>query len=134
MLADVIASNPGIWLADEPFAMFPNHPGYALKQRLLPEREHSQFFALNPTELEQFDRFANGLLTARYRELGTCRRLHQGVYADRVCMKILNAPWMLDWFLEREDVDCIFHDTPPGVPGALSHSTGLGLCRGSLFP
>lgn len=115
MLADVIACNPGIWLADEPFAVLPNHPGYELKQRMLPYREHSQYFDLHGADLDRFEDYVDGLMRARLSELGTSRRTRLPFNADRVCLKVLNAPWMLEWFLAQLGGDVIFMTRHPAA-------------------
>lgn len=103
MVSDAIALNRGVWFANEPFAVLPPHPGYALKQRILPPREHSQFFALTPPEQDMVTRYMTGLLAAEFRELGTCRNTKPLLRADRVCLKILNTPWMVSHFAETTD-------------------------------
>ena len=115
LLADVIAANRGIWFANEPFAVFPEHPEFELKSRLLPPKEHSQFFQLSGDELERFETYTNGLLSAAYPQLGTCRRVKFPLLADRVCLKILNAPWMLDWFLAVPNCSTLFLIRHPGA-------------------
>jgi len=115
MVADTISINRGVWWANEPFAVFDAHPGFALKQRILPPREHSQFFELNPDELAQFAAFSNGLLGAEYRELGSCARPKPGLKADRVCLKVLNAPWMIDWFTQNTDAHVLPLVRHPGA-------------------
>jgi len=115
LLADVIAANRGIWIADEPFAVFSQHQAFELKRQLLPPREHSQYFQLSNDELVRFEEYANGLLDARYPALGTSRRVKFPLIADRVCLKILNAPWMLDWFLAKPRCSTIFLIRHPGA-------------------
>lgn len=115
VLADVIASNRGVWFANEPFAVFPSHPDLALKQRLLPYREHSQYFDLEGHELEQFRNYVSGLLRAEYSSLGRCRRVKFPFHTNRVCLKILNAPWMLNWFLDNAKGDVIFLTRHPAA-------------------
>lgn len=115
MVADTISINRGVWGANEPFAVFDAHPGYDLKQRLLPPREHSQFFELDPEELDQFARFAKGLLGAQYPQLGSCARPKPFLKADRVCLKVLNAPWMIDWFAQNTNAHVLPLVRHPGA-------------------
>lgn len=114
LLADVIASNRGVWLAPEPFAVFPAHPAYDLKRKLLPQREHSQYFALSPKEEAQFKHFVALLFSAAIPQLGTCRRTRFPLLTDRVCLKVLNALWMLDWFLDEPDCEVLSLSRHPG--------------------
>ncbi len=103
MVGDAIAVNRGVWYTNEPFAVLPAHPGYALKQDLLPPREHSQFFALTPSEEAQVTHYMEGLLAAEFRVLGGCANPKPLLRADRVCLKVLNAPWMVSHFAETTD-------------------------------
>lgn len=107
MVSDAIALNRGVWFANEPFAVLPPHPGYELKQRILPPREHTQFFALTPPEQEKVTRYIQGLLAAEFRELGSCSNTKPLLRADRVCLKILNAPWMVSHFADTTDAQIL---------------------------
>ena len=108
MLADVVACNRGVWFTNEPFAVLPGHPGYDVKRATLPCREHSQFFSLSPEELTGFSLYVDMLLRIEDKTLGTCRRTLLPMRANRVSLKILNANWMLDWFIENTDCHAIF--------------------------
>ncbi|MEE4212507.1 MAG: hypothetical protein V2I43_24950, partial [Parvularcula sp.] len=68
---------------------------------------HSHFFALDDASLERFAEYTGILLEAKARELGTCRKTKFPLRSDRVCLKILNAPWMIDWFCRQVDADII---------------------------
>lgn len=103
MIADALAANAGVWYFDEPFAVFPTHHHYELKCRHLPQLPDSQFMHLSAEHLEQFGRYVDQLLNVRIRQLGTCRRTLPVLRAERVALKVLNAPWMLDWFVEHTD-------------------------------
>lgn len=98
MLADGISAAKGVWFYNEPYAVLPAHPAYEMKKQLLPEAMHSHFFALRGEALEKFSKYADKLLNAELRNIGTCRNTLFPLKANRVCMKILNAPWMIDWF------------------------------------
>lgn len=98
MVADTIAANRGIWHADEPYAVFPGRPGYETKIQLLPTAEHSHFFGLDGEDLQRFEHFSSQLLKAKFRSMGTARRTGPLNSANRVSLKVLNAPWMLPWF------------------------------------
>jgi hypothetical protein len=128
MLADAVAAHRGVWFANEPFAVLPGHPEYDWKRAQLPEVKHSHFFALQGEALDRFHRYVDGLLGARFRKLGTCRRTTFPLVADRVCLKVLNVPWMIDFFATETDahvVSCIRH------PAAQSLSV---LRQGWQFP
>lgn len=114
LVADIVSSQRGVWISNEPFAVLPYHPGYDLKRRLLPKREHTQFFALVNSELEQFQSYVFGLLNAQHRSLGTCINTKFPLITDRVCLKILNTPWMLEWFTKNTNADIIFLTRHPG--------------------
>jgi hypothetical protein len=107
MVADAIAAAPGVWYADEPYAMFPGRPGYAEKVKHLPMVEHSHFFGLDGVEAQQFENFSHALLNAEFRDMGTCRTTKSVFLADRVALKILNAPWMIDWFATETDAQIL---------------------------
>ena len=124
MLADAIAEAQGVWFVNEPFAVLPGHPGYALKRRLLPEREHSQYFALDSAEEAQFSLYVDALLGARLPSLGTARRAGPGLTAHRVCLKVLNAPWMLDWFRRNTDAHVLPVLRHPGGQALSALRTG----------
>ncbi|MDJ0993112.1 MAG: hypothetical protein QNI90_06030 [Dinoroseobacter sp.] len=115
MLADAIAGNRGVWFADEPYAMFRDRPGMPMKAEALFTPEHSHFFDLSGIELEKFTSFSNRLLNAEFYEMGTSRKTLPGLRADRVCLKVLNAPWMLDWFLEKTDANVLALVRHPGA-------------------
>lgn len=103
MLADAVAANRGVWFANEPFAILPTHQAYEFKRAQLQEVLHSHYFALEGPIAQQFEAYANGLLDARFRELGNCRKTKPPLRADRVCLKVLNALWMIDWFCVHSD-------------------------------
>lgn len=104
MVSDAIWAHKGVWLANEPFAVLPNHPNFHRKKELLPETEHSHFFNLQSAELAQVADYFKKAASAEHRFLGTCKHPAMGVYIHRVCLKILNAPWMLDWVSENTDI------------------------------
>ena len=125
LLADMIACNPGIWFANEPYAVTQNRQGYKVKKRFLPEREHSAYFNLSSGELSQFQSYTTRLLEGKFRTLGTCRHTRFG-YADRTVLKILNAPWMLSWFLENIKSSTLVILRHPGAQMASTIRQGWG--------
>ena len=106
-LADTIASARGVWFSNEPYAVYPGHRGYQEKTARLPQAEHSQYFALTGTDLDRFAEYSRDLLAVKLRGLGTCRRTRFPLRADRVCLKVLNAVWMIDWFRTQTDAHII---------------------------
>lgn len=103
MVSDAVAAADRVWFVNEPFAVLDTHPGYDLKRSYLGDRDHTQFFMTGGCEPDGFRAYVDDLLAARLRSLGTARFAGPGLRADRVCLKILNAPWMLDWFLDTVD-------------------------------
>lgn len=103
MLADAVAANRGVWFANEPFAILPSHHAFELKRAQLQEVLHSHYFALEGPIAHQFEAYTKGLLAARFPKLGTCRKTKPLLRADRVCLKVLNALWMIDWFCTQTD-------------------------------
>lgn len=103
MVADAVAGCPHVWFSNEPYAVLPAHPAYALKRSLLPKAEHSHYFALQGGDLDRFADYTSKLLKAELRPLGTCRHPGFPPRADRTCIKVLNAPWMLEWFEANTD-------------------------------
>ena len=129
MLADAIACNRGVWFANEPFAVFPGHQQFQVKSRYLPRLSHSQFFDLSAEEHQQFESYVGGLLEGNIRSLGTCRSAGARMLADRVCLKILNANWMLPWFVENSSCDSVFLTRHPGsqAVSVLRQGWGFGV-------
>lgn len=115
MVSDAIAAADGVWFADEPFAVFPERPGFEIRKTMLPHAEHSHFFALDEAKLEQFQSYTQGLFEARFREMGTSRRTKPVLRADRVCLKVLNAPWMIGWFAAETDAQPLVVLRHPGA-------------------
>lgn len=128
MVADAVAANAGVWYSNEPFAVFPNRPGYQKRKSWLPHAKHSHFFDLGDQDLSRFSKFSEKLLRADIPEMGTARRTLPLLKANRVSLKILNAPWMIDWFAAETDshiLSVIRH------PGAQARSV---LRQGWQFP
>lgn len=113
-MADMVACNPGIWFSNEPYAVADNRQGYEVKKKLLPLKEHSAYFNLSAEELDKFADYTTNLLGGKLRPLGTCRHTKFGC-ADRAALKILNAPWMLNWFLENFESSVLIILRHPGA-------------------
>lgn len=97
-----------MWSANEPMAVYPGRPAYKLRRKALPQMEHSQYFGLYGSDLEKFENYVRNLLAVRYKSLGGCRNCGFPVIARRVCLKVLNSPWMLDWYLDYTDAHVVF--------------------------
>jgi hypothetical protein len=115
MVADAISANRGVWFADEPFAMFPGRPGFAEKSARLFVPQHSHFFDLDAREQSLFSAFTHDLLGAQFRAMGTARQTLPGLKANRSSLKVLNAPWMLDWFASETEAHIIAMTRHPGA-------------------
>lgn len=115
MVADAISANRGVWFADEPFAMFPGRSGFAEKSARLFVPMHSHFFDLTAQEQGLFSTFSQDLLGAQFRTMGTARHTLPGLLANRTCLKVLNTPWMLDWFAAETDAHIIAMTRHPGA-------------------
>ncbi|MEM6409565.1 MAG: hypothetical protein AAF700_14275 [Pseudomonadota bacterium] len=115
MVSDAASANRGVWFADEPYAMFPGRPGFDEKSRRLFVPVHSHFFALTEAEQSTFESFTNDLLRAHFWQMGTARRTLPGLKANRTCLKILNAPWMLPWFAAHAGAHSIVTIRHPGA-------------------
>ena len=115
MVADAVAGTRGVWFADEPFAVLPGRALYAHRRARLPEAAHSHFFDLHGEDLARFAAYTRELLEGRPRLMGTARAPHGLLGADRVCLKVLSAPWMIDWFLEASGADIVTILRHPGA-------------------
>lgn len=129
MVADAVAVNKGVWYTNEPFAVLPKHPGYETRKAALPEAMHSHFFELEGQDLERFAAYTDDHLHATYRDQGTARRAGMPPKANRVCLKILNAPWMLPWFADQITAHAIALLRHPGgqVTSTLRQNWGFPL-------
>ena len=132
MVADAISANRGVWFADEPYAMFPQRPGFALKSARMFVPEHSHFFDLDEDQQERFSSFTHDLLNGQFRALGTARHTLPGLRANRSSLKVLNAPWMLPWFVRETGASYHRCYPPPRCAGAVGVAAELGVPRRGL--
>ncbi len=133
LLADMIAAQPGVWFANEPFAVFKNHQNAGVRlDRWLPELPHSQFFDLNNEQTEQFDRYV-GLLNRGAVPIGTARRARFPLTADRVCIKVLNAPFLADRFAEAHGMQTVFLTRHPAAQALSVLRQGWGYSAEAYF-
>lgn len=115
LLADMIAAQPGVWFANEPFAVFKNHMNAGARlHRWLPELRHSQFFDLSAEQIDQVDRYI-ALLNNGAIPIGTARVPRFPLHADRACIKVLNAPFLADRFAEQHQMLSVFLTRHPAA-------------------
>lgn len=99
LLADMLATERGMRMVNEPFLVLEASPEFPLVSRWLPPRLHSTFFAPSPEECERIRAYMNTLLDRRI-PIGVCRRPMFPFRADRTLLKILHASALLDWLAE----------------------------------
>lgn len=115
LLADMLAAQPGVWFANEPFAVFKTHlNAHARLERWLPELKHSQFFGLTDEQAEQVDRYIERLNRGEI-PIGTARRTKFPLTADRACIKVLNTPFLADRFADRHGMQSVFLTRHPAA-------------------
>lgn len=114
-IAESIANQKGVWYVNEPFAVLPSHQNYELKKSYLPVKEHSQYFHLDTKELDLFNNYLSLLFSADIRPLGYCKNPVFPFVINRSLLKILNAPWMLEWFLTQTNAMVMFLLRHPGA-------------------
>ena len=115
LLADMIAAQPGVWFANEPFAVFDTHQNAAARlDRWLPRLKHSQFFNLTDEQTAQVDRYIE-LLQQGAIPIGTARQPLGLLTADRCCIKVLNTPFLADVFAERHGMTSVFLTRHPAA-------------------
>ena len=115
LLADMLAAQPGIWFANEPFAVFDTHINASAKlDRWLPRLKHSQFFDLTDEQTAQVDRYIT-LLQQGAIPIGTARRPHPMLTADRCCIKVLNTPFLADVFAAKHNMQSVFLTRHPAA-------------------
>ena len=133
LLADMLAAQPGVWFANEPFAVFKNHQNAGAKLgRWLPELPHSQFFDLSKEQSDQFDQYT-ALLNRAQIPIGTARRARFPLTADRVCIKVLNAPFLADRFAEACEMQTVFLTRHPAAQALSILRQGWGFSAEAYF-
>ena len=114
-LAEVLASEPGIWFANEPLGCFEALSGYKERIKWLPLLPDSQFFDLLPNQERQLQEYINNLLVGGCPLLGSSSRPKFPLIADRVLLKILNAPFLIDWFCNIKNSQVLFLSRHPAA-------------------
>ena len=115
ILAQAIASESGIWFANEPLACFRGHQEYQTRIKWLPLLPDSQFFDLSQEQERQLERYLEALLTLNLRQVGKCFRPKFPLTANRVLLKVLNAPFLIDWFAQRQPCQVLFMPRHPAA-------------------
>jgi len=133
LLADMFAAQRGVTLINEPFATFPGHSNARRHlQRFLPEREHSQYFDLDTRETEQVRSYVQHLLRNEL-HTGLTRDPINGLYADRICLKVLNATYLTDLFAQDFGMQCVAVTRHPAAQALSVIRQGWGFDVGSYF-
>jgi len=115
LLADMVAAQPGIWFANEPFAVFDKHINASARlERWLPKLMHSQFFDLTDAQAHQVATYIE-LLNRGAIPIGTARQPRFALTADRVMIKVLNTPFLADLFAGRHGMQSVFLTRHPAA-------------------
>ena len=91
LLADMLATEPGVLLVDEPFNTFEANTNVERITRWLTPGLHSEFFELDDEDRERVRAYLTALLEGTT-GLGTCPYPKFPFRADRVLLKILHVP------------------------------------------
>lgn len=133
LLADMVAAERGVWFVDEPFGAFaPHRPFYHEIRAELPERMHNQFFDMSSEEAGAVESFVSRTLSLDLR-IGTSRRARLPLIADRVAMKILNAPLLIDWLVDRFDLRSLILTRHPAAQARSVLRLGWGFSAEAYF-
>lgn len=133
LLADMIAAQPGIWFANEPFAVFKKHQNAGAQLgRWLPELKHSQFFDLTDEQTAQVDRYVD-LLQRGAIPIGTARHPRFPLTADRCCIKVLNTPFLADRFAQWHGMQSVFLTRHPAAQALSILRQGWGYSAEAYF-
>lgn len=115
LLADMIAAQPGVWFANEPFAVFDTHINASARlDRWLPRLRHSQFFDLDDEQAARVELYIERLNRGAI-PIGTARRARFPLTADRVCIKVLNTPFLADLFAQKHGMTSVFLTRHPAA-------------------
>lgn len=106
MVADAITANRGVFHHHEPLAVIPGRRYHDLGTSYVGAAPHSHYFALGPEEEAAMARYVDHLVD------GTLvRRAHvgspRGLVLDRASMKVLNAPYLMEWMAARYDTPAL---------------------------
>lgn len=133
LLADMVAAEPGMWFVDEPFGAFaPHRPFYEEIRSRLPERPHNQFFDMSPEEERAVHDFVAQTLSLELR-IGTARHARWPLVADRVALKILNTPLLVDWLVDAFGLRSLLLTRHPGAQARSVLRLGWGFSAEAYF-
>ncbi|MHA7836182.1 MAG: hypothetical protein ACX98W_01850 [bacterium] len=133
LLADMVAAERGVFFVDEPFAVFaPQRPFHHEIRAALPERMHGQLFDMTPEECQAVEAFVSRILSLDLR-IGAARRTRGLGIADRVAMKILNAPLLIDWLVGRFDLRSLIRTRHPAAQARSVLRLGWGFSAEAYF-
>ena len=133
ILAQAIGSESGIWFANEPLACFKGHYEYYTRIKWLPLLPDSQFFDLSQEHQRQLDHYLEQLLTLKLRQVGRCLRPKFPLTANRVLLKVLNAPFLIDWFAQRQPCQILFLSRHPAAQVFSIFNTSWKFCLETYF-
>ncbi len=133
ILADMIAAERGLFFVDEPFGAFaPHRPFYDEIRSQLPDKPHNQFFDMSESERRAVHSFVSRILSLELR-IGTTRRPHWPLRTDRVAMKVLNTPLLIDWLDETFDLRSLILTRHPGAQASSVVRLGWGFSAEAYF-
>lgn len=133
MLADMIAGEQGMWFIDEPFGAFaPAKEFYDVIRAQLPERPHNQFFDMNDEERQAVHRFMARMLSLDLR-IGAVRRAGFPPTANRVALKILNTPLLVDELIEAFGLRSVLLTRHPAAQARSVLRLGWGFSAEAYF-
>lgn len=133
LLADMVAAQRGMWFVDEPFGAFaPSRPFYDLIRAQLPDKLHNQFFDMTPEERRAVYSFVARTLSLELR-IGTTRHARWPLVSDRVAMKVLNTPLLIDELVEQFGLRSLILTRHPGAQARSILRLGWGFSAEAYF-
>lgn len=106
LLADMLSSDQGVLMINEPFLVLPDVPHLSFRRRWLDLRRHGVYFDLSDAELDRVRAYTEELLAGRA-PFGVCRYPKFPLRADRVLLKDLNIPTLVDWMVDSFDIQAV---------------------------
>ena len=113
LLAEAIAGEPGVCFFNEPLACFKEHKEYEERITWLPLLPDSQFFDLSSNHQQKLEIYIKNLLMGNLLQLSNSTKPKFFLKTNRVLMKILNAPFLVDWFSNIQPCQIIFLSRHP---------------------
>jgi hypothetical protein len=118
LMVDMLSVEPGMWAVGEPFPPMESRPDFKVLGKWLTPARHDQYFNLNDEVRDQIGRFITALLKGEI-PIGFCRRPRFPLRADRMLLKILHSPALIDWLADSFGFQVVFLTRHP-APVALS--------------